>query len=440
MFFSSFNAQSYLYQSSGELKLVSLPSEINNVEKSQFYKIQHYILNEQKIGSHFSQNVSGKNNSSLNFNYSYVFPVLDSKIEYENKISNVWFLKSFTKQINNRLSDAEKEIKYNAFQEQCIHEILNINFNSIKYFERVPKSKKQKLALRAIGSKVPIVLDRDDVNFPIIIEPVTDDFEDRIGNKLAWLFVSFLITTVVFSLLLLWPTYDERSHKKIINGTYRRKDELKEFLNFFIPKKDHFITTIILDINIILFLVILYWNYNYDIPEYLNFLNWGGSRRYEVLEESEWWRLLTNIFIHGGFLHIVYNSIGFVLVALLLEPMLGRIKFLTYYLICGVFASVFSIIYYQNILSIGSSGAVFGLFGIIIYKEWIASKNRNNNFVLYYFGGYALISIAIGLTQNNVDNAAHIGGFLTGLFLGYIDKLIESDDDFTPLSKQIKKP
>lgn len=424
-------SQHYLYDSTGDLVEVSLPSKIDNINRSKYYKINRYILNEQKISLYVNTSVSGKHNNYLNFDYYFVFPVLDSRESYEEKVSNVWFLKKFHEQISNNESDTKKQNFYSEFLKKNLHELERFDFSKVQYFERVPSSENQKMALRAIGKVIPVVLERDSSNFPIILEPINEKFEKRAGNKLLWIFGSFGITTALFLLLLIWPKFSITTQKKILSGTYKHKDDLNSFLKIFIPRKGQFITAIILDVNILLFILFFISSFQIDFVNHIQLLNWGANRRFEVLN-GEWWRLITNIFMHGNFLHLLYNSISLFLVSILLEPILGRVKFLSYYIISGVLASLVSIIYYENTISVGASGAIFGLFGVLIYSEFLSSKKQsfNNKFILYYFGGYVLINLIYGLLVPGIDNAAHFGGFVSGLLLGYLNTIIDSEDEF----------
>jgi rhomboid protease GluP len=305
-----------------------------------------------------------------------------------------------------------------------------INFNEIEYFERVPSSEERKFGLKAVDRFTPVDLKGDPLNIPILLKPISRKFENRVGNKLYWIFGSFGIVTTIFLLLLIWPNFSASAHKKFLSGKGKTKDDFSDFLEFFIPKKDRFITAIILDVNIFVFILMWFYNYQSFLSRHLQLLHWGANRRFEVLD-GEWWRLVTNIFLHGGIIHLIYNCISFVLVAILLEPILGRIKFLIYYIICGILASVVSIIYYDNIISVGASGAIFGLFGILIYSEVLFTKKHGvNSIILYYFGAYVAINLIYGLIVPGIDNAAHFGGLIAGLLMGYLNTILDSKDEF----------
>ena len=124
---------------------------------------------------------------------------------------------------------------------------------------------------------------------------------------------------------------------------------------------------------------------------------------------NEWWRLLTSAFLHGSFLHIAFNM--YVLFALgpTLERVLGHGRFLTLYLVSALGGAVASYAFSDiRTLSVGASGAIFGLMGALV----IAGRRLRYDItqVLILLG----INVVIGFLQPGVDWRAHLGGLVTG--------------------------
>ena len=94
-------------------------------------------------------------------------------------------------------------------------------------------------------------------------------------------------------------------------------------------------------------------------------LKWGANFRPSTIY-GEWWRLLTNTFLHGGLMHLLSNMFGLLFVGTFVEPILGRTRFLIIYLVTGILASCASIWWYAATVSIGASGAIFGLYGLFL--------------------------------------------------------------------------
>jgi membrane associated rhomboid family serine protease/Tfp pilus assembly protein PilF len=134
---------------------------------------------------------------------------------------------------------------------------------------------------------------------------------------------------------------------------------------------------------------------------------------------GQWWRLLTYMFMHGGILHIAINMWCLWDLGALCESLYGRWTYGAIYLITGVAAGLSSVAWNPGVLSVGASGAIFGLAGALIAS--------------FYLGEFSLPGIAIRGTSRSllvfvvislffggarVDNAAHVGGLVTGLILG----------------------
>ena len=126
------------------------------------------------------------------------------------------------------------------------------------------------------------------------------------------------------------------------------------------------------------------------------------------------------MFIHAGFMHIVLNIFGLVLGSIFIEPIFGRIKFLAIYLLSGICASITSIWWHENTVSIGASGAIFGIYGALLgllLTNAMSSESKKE--ILHMLGIYVGISLIAGLA-GGIDNAAHIGGLISGAMLGLI--------------------
>lgn len=195
-------------------------------------------------------------------------------------------------------------------------------------------------------------------------------------------------------------------------------DNAKSFISLFVPRIGYTITPIIVDINILIFILMVVSGANILIPDNQVLLRWGANLRPLVLE-GQWWRLFTCVFIHAGILHLVLNMYALIYIGLLLEPYLGKFKFAIAYLITGVLASVTSIYWHAFTVSIGASGAIFGMYGIflsMLTTNFIDKKIRGP--LLSSIGVFVLLNLMNG-AKAGIDNAAHIGGLISGVIIGY---------------------
>ena len=142
-----------------------------------------------------------------------------------------------------------------------------------------------------------------------------------------------------------------------------------------------------------------------------------------VFEGQQYYRVLTYMFLHGDISHIMGNMAMVLLIGDSLEDYFGKAKYTILYFSTGILAGFASMVY--NILtisdaySIGASGAGFGLLGALA-AVLIFDRNGANNVTLGRLAVYVAISLYTGFRSYGIDNAAHVGGLLAGLLVGWI--------------------
>ena len=191
------------------------------------------------------------------------------------------------------------------------------------------------------------------------------------------------------------------------------------FLSFFIPRKGFIATPILIDINILVFIVMIASGVGIMSPSTLSLLKWGADFGPLTLT-GDWWRAVTCNFIHIGAFHLLMNMYAFMYIGLLLEDLIGSRRMFMSYLLTGLCSAVFSLYMHGETISAGASGAIFGLYGIFLaflFFHRIAKEQRKALLTsILIFVGYNLV---YGM-KAGIDNAAHIGGLLSGFLLGII--------------------
>jgi membrane associated rhomboid family serine protease len=144
----------------------------------------------------------------------------------------------------------------------------------------------------------------------------------------------------------------------------------------------------------------------------------------QAVQAGEWWRLLTVTLVHANLIHLLFNMYALYIVGPIVEALYGRVLFVTFYLLSAAVASVASYLFFAN-PSVGASGAVFGLFGLLLLSTWVhkPALGRQARLLTRQIGLLIVINLAIGFGlvgfgAVRVDNAAHIGGLITGAWLG----------------------
>ena len=188
--------------------------------------------------------------------------------------------------------------------------------------------------------------------------------------------------------------------------------ENKMYEKIFKPKKI-VMTNILIAINVLAFLITFVMS-GANLSA-LNLLKYGGLYSYAV-ESGEVWRLLTAGFLHGGLLHLLFNMYSLYLIGTQIENFVGKWKFLGIYFGSMITAGLMSILLSPNAVSIGASGAIFGLLGALVYfgyhyRLYLGSILRNQIIPLI------VINLLLGFTISGIDNAAHIGGLIGGLLI-----------------------
>lgn len=153
----------------------------------------------------------------------------------------------------------------------------------------------------------------------------------------------------------------------------------------------------------------------------------GALSWYYVMQDNEYYRLLTSMFMHADISHILNNMIILFFIGANLEQAIGKLRYLCIYLGAGILAGVASIGYnmlresgavaYSNTtFSLGASGAIFGTVGALLYVVLI-NRGKLKEIGLRQIIVFVILSLYGGFVDYHIDQAAHIGGFLGGILL-----------------------
>ncbi|KAK9289698.1 hypothetical protein L1049_007857 [Liquidambar formosana] len=146
----------------------------------------------------------------------------------------------------------------------------------------------------------------------------------------------------------------------------------------------------------------------------------GGLEVSKVVHEHQGWRLITCNWLHAGVFHLLANMLSLLVIGIRLEQEFGFIRIGLLYVISGFGGSLLSALFIQLNISVGASGAVFGLLGGMlseIITNWTIYSNKLAAFLTLMV--IIVINLAVGLLPH-VDNFAHIGGFLSGFLVGFV--------------------
>jgi len=169
-----------------------------------------------------------------------------------------------------------------------------------------------------------------------------------------------------------------------------------------------FLTYIFLGINLIVFILMTLAGGSEEQRVLITF----GAKVNSLIQAGEIWRFITSIFIHIGYLHLIFNLYALWSLGPFSEERFGHWRFFVIYIMSGLGGSIASF-FFSSALSAGASGAIFGLLGALLYYSlkrpllWKSGFGMNLVIVI-------LINFGFGLTQPGIDNFAHLGGLLMG--------------------------
>jgi membrane associated rhomboid family serine protease len=451
-------AQEFMATNSGTLTTLSNPSEITLSKDVRYYKIQNYAIDRSYTRSHFTREVTGKYNDHLDFTLYVVCPLydkghipvsnipktrtypipppgkplylVDDSASDESAVRQIpkdsvasaspvaWVCKKYTNQISNHLSAEAKQQEKENFMNDSRTAYQSEPVTGYAYFDEIPYSNDY------IGyKKAAENSDRYQDNGHLhLLVPQSEPFENRNGNKLPWIFGSFAIGAAIYFLVLLFIPLDEAKVKAWMSGDTKTKNpkpqSLKESFALIIPRKGFFATPIIIYLNVLVFLAMVVAGLGFINFSAGDLLSWGGNYG-PAIADGQWWRLLTAMFVHAGLMHLLLNMYGLLFVGLFLEPVLGTWRFAIYYLATGLLAGIASLWIHPDLVGVGASGAIFGMYGVFLacLLTGVFPPGMKKAFLLstLIFVGANLV---MGLS-GNIDNAAHIGGLVAGFLIGF---------------------
>ena len=183
------------------------------------------------------------------------------------------------------------------------------------------------------------------------------------------------------------------------------------------------VTKLLITVNLLVFAAMLVggaglWHSSNSVQ-----LAWGANFG-PATQDGEWWRLGTALFLHFGAVHLTLNLWALWDAGQLVERMYGHARFACIYFASGLTGNLLSLVAHRGLaISGGASGAIFGLFGALLIFLWRERHNLHpKEFRWFFWGaaGFALASLVLGLLITGIDNAAHIGGFFSGILGGII--------------------
>lgn len=405
----------YLDSATGKLTALNSIEEITQKPATKYYSLNSYILNKAQIGVESGTSYSGKNNQYLNLDIYVVLPFTAGLADTLRSPSAFLSIK-YHKQISSKVSDFERKYEWERFWEKSFKSFDEepIHF---KYLERIASTEdKDNFVIAAENSG----LYKPASSF-VILKYIDEPFEERNGNKLGYIFLSFGIGAFVWFIMIIIPGIHEQKARNFAsaNKSYLMR-ELTDAYSVFKPTHGFIATPVLIALNVLIFIFMVLKGFGF-IHFFSRDLIPMGALYEPGIQKGEWWRLITGMFLHGGILHLFMNMISLYLAGIFLENSLGTKRFFFAYLLSGIAAGLISLWWHDKpVVAVGASGAIFGLYGVllsmIVFNKFEASLKKYMLILLACTAGYSLL---MGFLSEGIDNSAHLGGLAAGFIFGF---------------------
>jgi rhomboid protease GluP len=200
--------------------------------------------------------------------------------------------------------------------------------------------------------------------------------------------------------------------------------DLLQFRSTLLSATPHmFVTSVLMLSCVAVFVAMLLAGVPPADPSASALLDWGANQGAHVLLRHEYWRLFTSVFVHGGWIHLAVNMWCLSTIGPLVERLYGNLAYLVIYLAAGIGGAIASAVTPPPRPSVGASGAIFGVLGallsfLIIHRRSIPAsvlKPLRGSAV-----GFVVFNTIFGLVVTIIDQAAHMGGLVTGFVGGLL--------------------
>ncbi|MCI8545210.1 MAG: rhomboid family intramembrane serine protease [Bacilli bacterium] len=194
---------------------------------------------------------------------------------------------------------------------------------------------------------------------------------------------------------------------KITEDLNKKNQEDSAKIESVFKMKKPFVTYTLIAINVLVFFLELL----YGIQETAYY----GANIAEYIRAGEFYRLITSAFMHAGIIHLMCNMYCLYIIGPQLESFFGKIKFLIIYLVSAIAGNLMSMLFTTG-ASVGASGAIFGLFGTMLYfgyhyRVYLGNVMKSQLLPLI------IMNLLLGFMISGIDNAAHIGGLIGGTLI-----------------------
>jgi rhomboid protease GluP len=402
-------AQGYVRTTSGDVTHVADADLIATSPVTKFYVADHVCMHLIRPVSKPFVTVSGRRSQTLNLDLYVIAHICSNRGAYTHE-ERVWIGSHYHRGIANSLATLAKEEAFNAFIRESLDAFNAEDPQKYRYLENLGHNTDRtrfEKTLQAYAYNLAA---------PVILIGHSEPFGERSGNRLIWLLFAVPCLSLVWLGLVMISaldrTADSHETKSVPTLDF-------SWRNIVLPRQAYYGLPILVDINVIVFVVMAMSGLGVVSFDRDDLLAWGANYR-PLIHGWGVFRPVTSQFVHSGLMHLAGNLYGLLLAGLFLTPVVTNAQLIACYLLCGLGGSVASVLVHPTTVSIGASGAIFGLFGILLTLLLLndARFSRARKAILINAGIFVSLNLLIGAATPGIDNAAHVGGLVVGALLG----------------------
>jgi membrane associated rhomboid family serine protease len=189
----------------------------------------------------------------------------------------------------------------------------------------------------------------------------------------------------------------------------------------FATRNTTFVTTALITINVVVYLIgaVMAGNLLEPTTGQNTFLyDWGILYRPYVVQDYQYWRIITAMFLHVNWYHVGLNMLSLYFIGRPVEQVYGHWRYLLIYFLTGIFGGIL-VILFSNEPALGASGAIFGVFGALGIFLWY-NRRAFGSAMLSQWIFWLVLNLAFTFGFGNISVSGHIGGLSMGLILGLL--------------------
>lgn len=413
--------QLYVSTEAGGVSRVASADQIASAPFNRFYIARRICLDQNNILVRPVADVHGRYNEDLEFSVYVAVPVCGHAARLTEP--SVWIGLVYRKTVSNRMSDSEKDAAYKAFLPEVDKQFNAEDPRHYRYLTRLGHEE-ERTAIEAAFRKAG-----RDPSHAIILVPHTDPFEQRSDGYLSAALISLLIGILIWTALLAWvplktdaeAAAQETQEKK--EAEEAKAERLREGMtnNLLIPSRKFYGLPLLLGVNLLVFVAMVVSGLGFVSFETEDLVRWGANYG-PLIHGTGVLRLISSQFVHAGIMHLANNMYGLLIVGAYLLPVAMNGRLIVCYLVAGLGASLTSQWIHPDVPSVGASGALFGLCGVLVVLLLLRDPRLSAARVpmLVNMAIFVGLNLVIGAATPGIDNAAHVGGLISGLVIGVV--------------------